>query len=162
MAVEGKADIATRGLVGQTFDDFTVGDEWWSPARTVTETDIVNFAAFSGDWNPHHVDATFADQTGMGSRIAHGTLVIAICSGLFIRLRIFEETIVALLELRYTFSRPTRIGTRLQVHVRVIDKRETSNPSRGIITFQVTGVNQDDEPVAVGEWKILMRRGASS
>ena len=34
------------------FDDMQVGQEWESGGRTVTETDIVNFAGFSGDFNP--------------------------------------------------------------------------------------------------------------
>ncbi len=39
-----------------SFDDLVVGDEWESPRRTVTETDVVLFAGLSGDFNPLHVD----------------------------------------------------------------------------------------------------------
>jgi acyl dehydratase len=38
-------------------DDYQVGDRMISPARTVTEVDIVNFAALTGDWHPLHTDA---------------------------------------------------------------------------------------------------------
>ena len=37
------------------FDEVEVGQEWMSAGRTVTETDIVNFAGVSGDFNPIHV-----------------------------------------------------------------------------------------------------------
>ena len=37
-------------------DDVTVGQEWKSLGRTVTQADIVNFAGISGDFNPIHVD----------------------------------------------------------------------------------------------------------
>lgn len=158
MKTETYSPAAMRGMVGLPFEEFSVGDEWWTPARTVTEADIHGFAQFSGDWNPHHVDALFAKASDMGTRIAHGTLVITICSGLFLRLRIFEQTIVALLDLHYRFLAPTVIGTRLQAHVKVIEARATSNPDRGIVTFEVSGVNEHDEPVAIGEWKILMLR----
>ncbi|MCH8925610.1 MAG: MaoC family dehydratase, partial [Proteobacteria bacterium] len=43
-------------------------------AKTVTEADIVMFAGVSGDTNPVHLDALFADQTPFKGRIAHGML----------------------------------------------------------------------------------------
>ena len=43
-------------------------------AKTVTEADIVMFAGVSGDTNPVHLDALFADQTAFKGRIAHGML----------------------------------------------------------------------------------------
>src|SRR6267142_4862659 len=39
------------------FDDIQVGEEYESPGRTVTETDIVIFAGLSGDYNILHTDA---------------------------------------------------------------------------------------------------------
>jgi 3-hydroxybutyryl-CoA dehydratase len=43
-------------------------------AKTVTDADIVMFAGISGDTNPVHLDAHFADQTAFKGRIAHGLL----------------------------------------------------------------------------------------
>jgi len=43
-------------------------------SKTVTEADIVMFAGISGDTNPVHLDAHFADQTPFKGRIAHGML----------------------------------------------------------------------------------------
>lgn len=43
------------------FDDLEVGQEWESLGRTVTQTDIVNFAGLSGDFNPIHMDHEFAN-----------------------------------------------------------------------------------------------------
>lgn len=150
--------IAMRGIVGTTFDELTVGDEHWSPGRTVTETDIVNFCALSGDWNPHHSDAVFSGETALGERIAPAALVVAITTGLAVRLRVFEGTIVALLEWTYKFTSPVVIGTRLQVRFSVLQKRETSNPARGVVRWEVAAFNERDEQVAVGEWTMLMLR----
>ena len=42
------------------FDDLAVGDQWSSQARTITETDVVNFAGLTGDYDPLHVDREYA------------------------------------------------------------------------------------------------------
>ena len=41
-------------------DDYTIGEKMMSPARTITEADIVNFAGFTGDWHPLHTDVEYA------------------------------------------------------------------------------------------------------
>ena len=41
---------------GRYFDDFEVGSEFVTPARTITQTDIVNFACLSGDFNEVHTN----------------------------------------------------------------------------------------------------------
>ena len=46
--------MATRKMqppVGLYFEEFEIGDGCESVGRTITEADVVNFAALSGDWN---------------------------------------------------------------------------------------------------------------
>jgi 3-hydroxybutyryl-CoA dehydratase len=64
------------------FDDFQVGQVWASPSRTVTETDVVNFANITGDFNPLHVDFKFAAQSPYRKPIAHGLLGMSWVAGL--------------------------------------------------------------------------------
>ncbi len=52
-------------------------------AKTITEADIVMFAGISGDTNPVHLDAHFADQTVFKGRIAHGMLSASFISTVF-------------------------------------------------------------------------------
>ena len=41
---------------GKYFEDFEIGDELVTPGRTITSTDIVNFACISGDFNEIHTN----------------------------------------------------------------------------------------------------------
>ena len=60
------------------FSDFQVGQSFVSGRRTITETDLVLFSGFSGDYNPLHTDVIFANTTPFKQRIAHGMLVTSI------------------------------------------------------------------------------------
>src|SRR5438309_2076400 len=49
-------------------------------SRTITEDDILLFALVSGDHNPIHLDAEYAEKTLFGKRIAHGFLIGSLIS----------------------------------------------------------------------------------
>ena len=64
------------------WEDLNEGDVAVSAGRTITETDVVNFAGLSGDFNWFHVDAVAARDSVFGQRVAHGMLVLSIATGL--------------------------------------------------------------------------------
>lgn len=66
-------------LHGYYLEDLEVGMTA-SYARTVTEADIATFAGVSGDDNPVHINAEYAEQTRFGQRIAHGMYSAALIS----------------------------------------------------------------------------------
>ena len=70
---------------GMWFEEFEVGQRIHSAGRTVTESDIVNFAGLSGDFNRIHTDAEFSGETTFGQRVAHGLLGLSIASGLAVQ-----------------------------------------------------------------------------
>ena len=141
------------------FEDFQVGQRFTTPARTVTEADIVNFAGVSGDFNPIHTDAEFARGTPFGQRIAHGLLVLAMLTGLRQRTGHFEGTLIAWLEIRsYRFLKPVLIGDTVHGETEILEKRETSRPDRGILVQRVRVLNQKGEVVQEGEFVTLVRR----
>ena len=143
---------------GMTFDQFTEGAEFVSPARTVTETDVVAFAGLSGDFNPLHTDSTFAAATPFGERIAHGMLIAAMATGMANWTGIFEGTTLALMEQLIQYKGPVRFGETVHLELTVAEKKPTSKPDRGIVIFGTQVINQDGQAVLDGKWTLMMRR----
>ncbi|WP_145187341.1 MaoC/PaaZ C-terminal domain-containing protein [Pseudomonas sp. URMO17WK12:I11] len=152
-AVKQEAGIGQNALY---FDELFEGQEWNSPRRTITEADIVMFAALTGDHNPVHTDEEFAKNTVFGGRILHGPAGFAIATGLESRLGIKEGTAIAFLGMTWDLRGPIKIGDTIHVNQKVGSKRETKKPGVGIVNFQVALVNQRGESVQEGEWKVMM------
>jgi acyl dehydratase len=157
-AAQSDAGKVTIGTNARFFEDFTVGDHWESPRRTITEADIVMFAALTGDHNPIHTDEEFAKTTVFGGRILHGPAGFAIATGLESRLGIKEGTAIAFLGMTWDLKGPIKIGDTIRVREEVTSKRETKKPTAGIVNFHVAIVNQRNEVVQEGEWKIMFAR----
>jgi acyl dehydratase len=143
--------------VRRYFDDIEVGEEYESPGRTVTESDIVLFAGLSGDYNVLHTDAEFMKQSPFGERIAHGLLGLSMQAGLFTRATQAYATL-AFVGLRWRFKNPIKIGDTIRLRAKVASKRETSKPDRGLITVERTVLNQRGEVVQEGQTDLLVER----
>lgn len=143
------------------WEDLEIGEEYTSPSRTITEADIVNFAGLSGDYNELHTSEEFCKDTMFGTRIAHGLLGLAIASGLFTRTELCAQTsrnLIAFLGLEWKFKGPIKIGDTVTVKVKIIDKKETRNPERGIFVLKRELVNQNGEVVQEGETPLMIKR----
>ena len=139
------SDREPRGLY---FEDFEIGKTYTTPRRTVTQTDIVNFACLSGDFNAPHVDHEFCRGQPYGEPIAHGPLVLAIAGGLMCQSGINDGTIVAMMGVdRWRIHRPVKHGDTLHVAMTVQDKKLTSKGDKGIVTFERAIRNQRGEDV---------------
>ena len=64
---------------GYDVEDLTLGMRA-TFSKTITEADIVLFAAVSGDNNAVHINEEFAATTRFGGRIAHGFLTASVIS----------------------------------------------------------------------------------
>ncbi len=144
---------------GLTFDQFAVGDVFESPARTVTEADVTAFAGLSGDFNPLHIDETFAGTTPFGTRIAHGMLSAAMATGMANWIGVFEGTTLALMEQLIQYKGAVKFGDTLHLELTVSEKKETSKPDRGVVVFGTRVCNQNGQAVIDGRWTLMMRRG---
>jgi len=148
---------SVTALSRRYFDEIQVGEEYESPGRTVTEADIVIFAGLSGDYNVLHTDAEFMKQSIFGERIAHGLLGLAIQAGLFTRAAHPYATL-AFVGLRWKFKGPVKIGDTIRLRAKVISKKETAKPDRGLIIVQRTVLNQRGEIVQEGETDLMVER----
>ncbi len=148
---------------GKYFEEFQVGDQARTVARTMTETDIIQFAALSSDWNPLHTDAEFAAQTPFGARIAHGLLGLSIASGLVARLGIIDGTALAFRGIEeWKFSKPILIGDTIHVETRVTETKALPRLGGGQVTLDVAVVNQKGDVCQRGVWGVLVRSRPSS
>jgi 3-hydroxybutyryl-CoA dehydratase len=141
--------------LSRDFDRLQEGDRFRSPGRTITETDLVSFAALTGDRHPLHTDAEWAARTEFNGRVAHGMLLLSYCVGLVgldpahvLALRGFD---------RVAFKRPVRIGDTIRVEGELDAKKEIDEAS-GLVGFTWKVLNQRGETVALARIRLLWRR----
>ncbi|WP_035883400.1 MaoC/PaaZ C-terminal domain-containing protein [Cupriavidus metallidurans] len=144
---------------GRYFEDFEIGAEFVSPARTITLTDIVNFACLSGDFNEVHTNFEYCKTTSFGEPIAHGPLVYAVAAGLQYASGINDGTLLALLENdSWRMLSPVKHGDTIRMVSKVVDKKETSKPDRGVVTLHRKVIKQDGLSAQEMTTKFLYRR----
>ena len=148
-------------MIGLYWEEWKIGAEFVTSARTITETDIINFAGISGDYNPLHIDEEFCRNTQFGTRIAHGPLVYSIATGLIFQLHLYDDTLIAFLGFdSLKFTKPVKIGDTIHARVEVIEKRETSKSDRGIMKRLLQVLNQNNELVQEGVQAFLLKRNS--
>jgi 3-hydroxybutyryl-CoA dehydratase len=133
-------------IVGATFE---------SRGRTITEADLVSFAALTGDWHPQHADAAWAARGHFGERVAHGLMVLAYAIGLA---GFDPERVIALRGLeRVTFKRPVRIGDTVKVRGKVAEIRPV-DADTALVDLDWKIQNQDSATVIRARVQVLWRR----
>jgi acyl dehydratase len=142
-------------ILASDFDALEVGGRFQTRGRTITETDLVSFAALTGDFHPVHTDVEWAAESEFNGRIAHGMLLLSYCVGLVpldpaqvMALRGFE---------RIAFKRPVRIGDTVHVEGTCESKAELDDAT-GLVVFGWKIVNQRDETAAIAKVRVVWRR----
>lgn len=139
---------------GLSFEDLRVGDRWVTAARTITETDVVNFACLTGDFDPLHVDHEHAKQTPFRRPIAHGLLGLAFLAGLGSQCpRVRTVAFVGIRE--WLFLKPTYFGDTVHA-VNSIVELQPSGRKRGRVVWKRQLVNQQGEVVQEGFFETLV------
>jgi acyl dehydratase len=138
------------------FEQLEPGQTFTTRGRTVTETDVVNFAALTGDWHPQHADAVWAAEGAFGERIAHGMLVISFAAGL---VPFDPERVVALRRVQdAVFKRPVRFGDTVRVRGQLAAAKSMGEDApAGLVTCAWNVVNQHEEIVCRAKVDVLWR-----
>ena len=141
-------------MITDYLDRISVGDRHTSRARTITETDIVSFAMFTGDWHPIHTVTPYAEaDPRFGERIAHGALVMSVALGL---VEFWPPAMRAFYGLdRLRFVTPTHIGDTLHVETEVLSV-DTRGDGDGVVTYRFDVRDQDGRSKCVADLKALV------
>lgn len=141
-------------------DEYEIGERFISSARTVTETDVVNFACMTGDMHPNHTDAAYMENSSFGQRIAHGLLGVAWAHGFLYRLDLITESAIAFLKIEeWNFHAPVFIGDTLHAEITIKEIiYSRSKPDRGILKLFFELVKQDGTLCQSGIKCIMMKR----
>ncbi|HEV8296972.1 MAG TPA: MaoC/PaaZ C-terminal domain-containing protein [Acidimicrobiales bacterium] len=139
------------------FEQFEIGDVHVTQGRTITETDSMLFAMFSGDMNPIHVDDEFAKANSpFGGRIPQGLAVVSIASGLQERLGLFAGTGRGLLEQSVRYRRAVQIGDTVSVRLTVREKTDRADREWGTLVFGYEIVKADGTVAVEGTQTVLV------
>jgi 3-hydroxybutyryl-CoA dehydratase len=115
-------------IVGHYLEDLSLGQSA-SYSRTITESDIQQFGAVSGDLNPLHFDEEYAKSTIFRGRIAHGMLSASFLSTVLGTQLPGAGSIFLSATIR--FKAPVRIGDTVEA---ICTVREI-NAQKGRVTF---------------------------
>jgi 3-hydroxybutyryl-CoA dehydratase len=128
---------------GYFFEDLHIG-QTASVGKTITEADILLYAAVSTDTNPIHIDDEAAKHSVFGERIAHGMLTAGLISAVLGTRLPGPGSLYMRQSLR--FAAPVKVGARVLATATVT----ALNPERKRATLS-TVCTVGDEVVIDGE-----------
>ena len=136
------------------FEEIQIGDQLITGKRTITESDIINFANLSWDHFYAHVDTTSLEGTLFEKPVAHGYLILSAAAGLFV-----ENSLKCPVLLNYgidelRFTKPVYAGNTIQVRFTCKEKipqdlKDENDIPKGIVKWYVEVMNDTNEQVAV-------------
>ena len=131
-------------MIGKTIDELKIGDTA-EFSKTVSESDIYQFAGITGDFNPAHMNEEYAKKTFFKTRIAHGML-----SAGFISTVIGTKlpgTGSIYIKQTLSFLAPVRIGDTITARIEVTEIMGGKNR----VGLKTVCVNQEGTQVLDGE-----------
>jgi acyl dehydratase len=121
--------------------------------KSVTQQNINLYAQASRDFNPIHIDESFARNTPLGGTIAHGMLILAYVSELMTAA--FGRSWLVSGKLNVRFRSPARPGDTIAVGGKIRRMQRTAD--KNSVTCDVLCQNQKGEPVITGETSVMVR-----
>jgi acyl dehydratase len=138
------------------FEDFSLGERFPLPSRTMTSGLFAAFQAASGDNHPIHYDVEYCRARGLPDMLAHGYQVaIQTCAGAGLFPHLVEESLKGFLEQSTRFLHPVVLGDTLYPLLEVDEL--TPQRSTGILGLRATVHNQHGVQVLEGRHRYLLR-----
>lgn len=140
--------MAFQNILGKSIDEIEVGDKAYF-AKTISETDVYQFASVTCDFNPAHINEAYASETFFKHRIAHGMLTLSLVSNVLGTQFPGPGTIFVSQNVK--FLAPVFIGDTIEVVVEAIELDREKNRMK----FSCYGINQNDVKVLEGEGMVM-------
>jgi acyl dehydratase len=134
------------------FEDLQVGDGFETPGRTITEADVVSYAAISGDQEV----LDFSTGERGAPAIVPELLIMVLSSGLGFRAPAETPQVLAFMVLDLHVHLPVHVGDTIRCRVRVAGKRPMKEG--GVIVERREMLNQRGDVVQDAEYKLLVAR----
>jgi acyl dehydratase len=132
----------TRLGQGFYWQEISVGQQFDTFRRTITETDLVNFISCTGMLEAIFIEEGFEGRAIQG-RPVPGALTYTLIEG-FILQTMIQGTGLAMMELTQKILAPVVVGDTIHAKIEVISVRPTSTKNRAIVTSDICVFNQRD------------------
>jgi 3-hydroxybutyryl-CoA dehydratase len=118
-----------------------------SYTKTITDEDVVNFARFSGDDQPVHLNSEYAANTRFERRIVHGAILVSMVSTVLGHVMAEPDHTIIFLGQQSRFVSPAYLDDTVTVTCEVTGVRE----DKPVVTMSCTATNQDGVVLMTGE-----------
>jgi 3-hydroxybutyryl-CoA dehydratase len=139
---------------GYFWQDITVGQRFETFARTITETDLVNFISCTGMLEAIFIEADY-DGGAIRGRPVPGALTYTLIEGLILQTMI-QGTGLAMLELTQKILSPVVVGDTIHARIEVTGVRPTSKNNRAVVDSLIEVINQRGDCVMTYTAKRLL------
>ncbi len=140
------------------YEDLNIGYKFVSPAKTMTEAEIIGLTRLGGMVSPLWDDEEYAKTTQFKGRIAPGPVTLLVMLGLMTQTGVFNTDIGALGLNKVRWMKPLKAGDTIRCETEVIDRKETHRPDAGIIIHIDRCINQRGEVILELENVHLFKR----
>jgi 3-hydroxybutyryl-CoA dehydratase len=117
--------------------------------KTISESDVYQFAGITGDLNPAHINAVEAKQSMFKDRVAHGILLGGLISAVLGMQLPGPGTIY--LGQTLIFKKPVFFGDTIKATVKIIEIKQEKN----IVILDTVCQNQNNEQVLEGQATVM-------
>ena len=132
-------------------EELEVGDIVTTISRTISASDVEQFAVITGDPLPQFLSRQHAQEKGFRDQVAPGYLTLSLAAGLRHHSGLTSHVIAFMGMDKMRFLAPVYVGDTIRVQIELLNKRVTKRPDRVICIYKWQTINQDENTVAEGE-----------